>query len=69
MFAAFLVECTSMNGQVTGLSFRPIDTAYTTALDRLILISANPNQLHIYDPASQSDQIVALSAVPQNISL
>lgn len=54
---------------VNPLSFRPNDAAYSRALDRLIFISADPNQLHIYDAATQSDQTVALSDTPLNVSL
>lgn len=34
-----------------------MDAAYGLALDRLILISANPNQLHVYDPVAHSEQL------------
>lgn len=64
-----LVASLPMEAQVTPLSFRPVDAGYSLALDRIILISANPNQLHIYDPVAQSDQTVALSDAPQNLSL
>ena len=66
---SFLISSIPVNGQVTGLSFRPVDAAYSTALDRIVLISANPNQLHIYNPVTQSDQTIALSAAPQNVCL
>lgn len=64
-----LLSLAPAKAQVTGLSFRPVDAAYSLALDRIILISASPNQLHIYNPVTQADQIVFLSAPPQNISL
>ncbi len=64
-----LLDCPPASAQVTGLLFRPVDAAYSLALDRVILISANPNQLHIYNPVAQSDQMIALSAAPQNLSL
>ena len=64
-----LFECQPVNAQVTGLTFRPVDAAYSLALDKVILVSANPNQLHIYDPVAQSDRPVGLSAAPQNVCL
>ncbi len=32
------------------LPFVPVDASYSMALSRLIMISGNPNVLHIYDP-------------------
>jgi len=66
---ATLATCPFATAQVTGLSFRPVDAAYSLALDRIILISANPNQLHIYDPVAQLDLTVALAEAPQNVCL
>jgi hypothetical protein len=37
------------------LSFQPVAAEYSSALDRIAMISASPNQLHIYSPVSQSD--------------
>ncbi len=56
-------------GQPVGLTFRPITAEYSTFLDRIIMISAAPNQLHIYDPVSQSDTIVALPKTPLSLSV
>lgn len=67
--AGMLMNCRSANAQVTGLSFRPVDAAYSLALDKIILISGSPSQLHIYDPVSQADITVALPAAPQNVCL
>jgi hypothetical protein len=67
--AVAILAASYANAQVTGLSFRPIDAKYSSVLDRLILISANPNQLHIYNPSAFTEQTVALSAAPTNISL
>ncbi len=64
-----LFACRPAEAQVTGLTFRPIDASYSLVLDKVVLISANPNQLHIYDPVGLSDRTVALPAVPQNVSL
>ncbi len=55
--------------QVTSLGFEPIDAKYSTALDRIIFVSANPNTIHIYNPATQVDQPVTLSEAPLNVSL
>jgi uncharacterized protein (TIGR03437 family) len=51
------------------LSFRPAAAAYSKALDRLVLVSGNPNVLHIYDPASGDDLKVSLTQPPLSLSL
>ncbi len=58
-----------MNADIASLSFRPAQADYSLALDRVIFISSNPNQLHIYDPMAHTDQVVALPDVPLNFSL
>jgi hypothetical protein len=57
------------SGQVTALGFRPVAAEYSTALDRMILVSAGPNLLHIYSPITQADQAVALSAAPLSLAV
>jgi len=66
LFAIFSVI---VSAQTTGLSFRPAGAAYSSALDRIIFISGNPNQLHIYDPVAHADQTVSLPEAPANLSL
>ena len=55
--------------QTTALNFRPIDTEYSKSLDRLIAVSANPNRLHIYDPATGTDIPVPLALAPTAVSV
>ncbi len=55
--------------QVAGLSFRPLDAKYSTALDRIIFLSGSPNQLHIYNPVTKSDQVVALAEIPSSVAV
>ena len=56
-------------GQTAALSFRPIDAEYSTALDRIIMVSAGPSQLHIYNPVTKADTTVTLSAAPNAVSV
>lgn len=66
----FLLVC--LNSYVVAqnrLSFRPIEAEYSMALDRIILISASPNELHVFDPVTRTDQAVALPASPLNLSV
>jgi chitinase len=57
------------HGQTTALTFRPVGAEYSLALDRIIMISSNPNLLHIYDPSSNADTTVRLSNAPLNFSV
>ncbi len=51
------------------LSFTVTDADYSASLDRLIMISADQNQLHIYDPTTQTDRVVGLNPTPTSISV
>ena len=59
----------ALDGQTQALSFRPVDAQYSTALDRMIMISGNPDLLHIYNAASNNDVTVALPAAALNVSV
>jgi hypothetical protein len=51
------------------LSIKPVAAAYDKALDKIIMASSSPNELHIYDPVSQADQIVPLTYIPTSLSV
>ncbi|HLK64859.1 MAG TPA: BACON domain-containing carbohydrate-binding protein [Bryobacteraceae bacterium] len=55
--------------QTVALSYRPVAAEYSTSLDRIVLVSANPNQLHIYNPATRSDFPINLSKAPLSLSI
>ena len=61
--------CLAGFAQSNSLSYRPLDADYSAALDRIIMISTAPNQLHIYDAASQNESTVNLQRAPLSISL
>ncbi|HEU0142011.1 MAG TPA: IPT/TIG domain-containing protein [Bryobacteraceae bacterium] len=46
-----------------------VDAAYAKPIDKLVLVSANPNQLHIFDPAARRDTVVQLNAPPLSLSV
>ena len=54
--------------QTLALPYRPVAAEYSTALDRIIT-TANPNQLHIYNPATKTDVAVNLSKPPLSVSV
>jgi len=55
--------------QLQTLTYRPVDSIYSTQLDRLIMVNANPSQLHIYNPITRADTAVALRYPPSAVSL
>ena len=51
------------------LSFNPIAADYSKALDRVVMASSAPNELHLYDPLTQNDQIISLPYAPTSVSV
>lgn len=51
------------------LAFNVVDSDYSTALNRIIAVAASPNELHIYDPAVQSDAVIPLNLTPTCVSV
>src|SRR5579875_1027098 len=66
---ALVLPSGAAHAQSVSLAFQPLDAQYSLALDKIILISANPNRLHIYSPATGSDQTVPLSQTPLGLSV
>ena len=48
---------------------RPVAADYSAALDRMILVSTNPNLLTIFDPVSGTGQTVSLNLPPTALSI
>jgi uncharacterized protein (TIGR03437 family) len=56
--------------QIKPLNFEAVDAQYSRALDRLVMVSANPNQLVVYDPFGQQvTGTVQLPLPPSNLSI
>jgi hypothetical protein len=51
------------------LTYEPLLTKYNRTTGKLILISANPNALHIVDPAAATDLAVALPAAVKDLGV
>ena len=69
LFAILLMEGTGA-AQISPLSYRVVDAEYSKQLDKIILVSAAPNQLHIYDPNVRQDTaVVDLPLVPSSVSV
>jgi hypothetical protein len=48
---------------------RPIAADYSSALDRMVLVSANPNLLTLLDPITGNSQTVSLAMPPTSLSV
>lgn len=59
----------SAPGPISLAGFNAVDAAYAKASDKIVLVSAGPDQLHIFDPADSTDQVVALSLAPLSLSV
>lgn len=55
--------------KVAVLNYDIVDAEYSATLDKIIAISSNPNQLHIYDPLQQSETAVDLPLTPTAVSV
>ncbi len=51
------------------LAYRVLGAAYAGALDRLVTVSADPNVLHLLDPRTGAEEVVALPAAPLALAL
>lgn len=58
-----------VDSPIIPLDFTVLDAGYSATLDRIIMLSENPHQLHIYDPITQQDETVSLSRFPNNVSV
>jgi hypothetical protein len=52
-----------------GLDFRVVDAEYSAALERIVMVSAAPNQLHVFDPLTAVDVPVDLPLSPTSVSV
>lgn len=46
------------------LAYQPLDAEYSRSLDRMVLVSAAPDALHLHDAAGAADTAVALPLAP-----
>lgn len=51
------------------VGFRPVDSRYSKAVQKLVFASAYPHELHIFDPATRTDRIVSLDLLPTSVSV
>ena len=52
-----------------GLDCRVVDAEYSGALARIVMVSATPNRLHVFDPLTAVDVPVDLPLAPTSLSV
>lgn len=57
------------DGVLDPLAFSVIDAEYSPALDRIVLVSASPHQLHCFNPSTGDDRQVLLPRAPNCVSV
>ncbi len=70
-FAAFILlgGFAELLAQPAGLPYRPLFAEYSTALDRIIMASDNPPQVHVYEPVTRTTLSVTLAKPPLSLRL
>ncbi|HEX7361068.1 MAG TPA: choice-of-anchor D domain-containing protein [Bryobacteraceae bacterium] len=51
------------------LSVNVVAADYSKTLDKLVYVSAEPNELHLYDPDTQADTFISLAYAPTSLSV
>jgi hypothetical protein len=57
----------TLPAQLRAFDFAIADATYSPALNRIVMITANTNQLHHYSPLSQRLQTIALPSTPRRV--
>ncbi|MGC4049889.1 MAG: hypothetical protein QM757_10295 [Paludibaculum sp.] len=55
--------------QPLSLAFKPVDVQYSKSLDRLIMVSANPNKVHLVNPVNAAETTINLNLAPLSLSV
>lgn len=63
------LDTTGTAATIYPLTYRAADAEYSDALERIIMVSASPNQLHLYDPVAHTEKIVDLVLAPTSVSV
>jgi hypothetical protein len=58
-----------LEAQPLALAFKPVDVHYSKSLDRLVMISGSPNQVHLVNPVTGAESIINLSLAPLSLSV
>jgi hypothetical protein len=56
-------------GQVLSLSVQPVDIEYSSSLEKLVVLSKDPNQLQLLNPATGIASAIPLPKEPTSLSV
>lgn len=63
------VTALSASGGTVPLTYKPLLTRYSRSQNLAVIVSANPNRLHLVNPSTATDTAVALPAAAKALSL
>jgi len=67
--AADTVVIQAVYAELRSLNFLPFDAEFSRSLNRIVMIGSDTNTLHIYNPVTGGDILVALNQVPTSVSV
>jgi len=67
--SSLVTKTVSVQPMVMPLDFNVIDAEYDSTTDSIVMVSADPSTLHIYDPVTGEDTRVGLPIVPTCVSV
>src|SRR5271165_2016987 len=59
----------SLSAQPVSLVYEPVAVQYSKSLDRIVIVSANPNKVHLVNPVSAAETTINLSLAPLSLSV
>ncbi|MBN9656603.1 MAG: hypothetical protein J0H49_00410, partial [Acidobacteria bacterium] len=63
------IGAASLCAQPLALTFKPVDVQYSKSLDRLIMVSTNPNKVHIVNPLNGAETTINLNLAALSLSV
>lgn len=57
------------HNKVYSLPYDVVDAEYNSSNDTIVLVSASPNQLHVYNTSTHSETVLELSQAPTSVSV
>ena len=67
--ATVVPDSAAVPSTLSRLSYRVVDAEYSQPLDKIVMVSSSPNELHIYDPVTEQDVVTDLPLAPSAVSV
>ncbi len=68
-FILFVLVAVAASAQLRLFTFRPVHAAFSRPLNRIVMTSTTPDQLHLFDPATGNDTVLPLPGPPTALSI